>query len=147
MPNLACRSGQPGIQASILHDAGTNARSHEDADEVVVSAARTVEIFTESGNFDIVSHTNRDAEILAKNIPQRHIFHAQIGSIDNNTSFSVDLSSSTDADSNISRAIRQFGGIQRRCCQFSDTPRDKVLSTLGTSTLAGRTDNFTRCYV
>src|SRR5947209_8779381 len=111
MSNFARRSSQPCIEASVLHDTGADACSYEETDEIVISATRTVKIFTEGRNLNIVSHTDWDPKMLAKNIPQRHISHAQIGSIDNNTSFPVDLTGSTNANSNNSRTIGQLSSI------------------------------------
>jgi hypothetical protein len=57
-----------------------------------------MQILAEGSDLYIVTHRDRDTEMFPENVPEGHIFHPQIRSIDHDPSFSIDLSGSADTD-------------------------------------------------
>jgi hypothetical protein len=92
MPGFTRRTRKSCVQTPVLDYARTDACANEDADEVVEALSRAVEIFTQGGNFNIVTNGNRFAKLLAENVTQTHIFDTQVGRIHDDACFAVNLS-------------------------------------------------------
>src|SRR5437899_915751 len=134
MTRLARCTCKSRIQASALYNARTNTSPNEHANEVIASLPRSIEVFTEGGNLNIVADSNWFAKLLVEEAPQVHIFHPQVWSIHDNSRLTIDLPCSADTNCNNTRDVREFCIVERCCCNFDRALPYKVLPFLSTST-------------
>src|SRR6266699_488126 len=131
-PSLSWRSAS----SSIIDDTGPNTRPNEHANKIVASPPRSIQVFTKGSNLNIVSNSNRFAKLLVEDASKRHIFHAQVWGVHDDSCFTIDLSCGADTNRNNARAVRKSCIVERHRCNFDRSLCYKVLPFLGASTFA-----------
>src|SRR6266702_3964716 len=134
MTRLARCPCKSGIQASILDNTGPNTRPNEHANKIVASPPRSIQVFTKGSNLNIVSNSNRFAKLLVEDASKRHIFHAQVWGVHDDSCFTIDLSCGADTNRNNARAVR-------KSCPFSARVRlrsEAITAPVVISTTAAR---------
>src|ERR1700674_833669 len=91
MTDFTGGSTQAGIQTSILHNTPTNARANKQADERFITLSRSIEVLAQCGDFHIVADGDGFTKLPVELFAQGHIFHAQVGRIDDYTCLAVNL--------------------------------------------------------
>src|SRR5579884_523693 len=91
MTNFSSGPGETCANMTISHNTRTDTRPYEDAYKITISNTSAMDAFSQRGNLNIVSHHNGLVKLLAQDLPQRHILHAEIGRVEDDSPLTVYL--------------------------------------------------------
>jgi hypothetical protein len=98
VPDLAGGIARAGPQAAVDHRPGAEAGPDEDRDEAVTRAASArVELAPRRRPHVVLEHDRR-AQRVPKRVGERHVGPAEVGRLDHDAGFGVDLAGARDAE-------------------------------------------------
>src|SRR5579875_1393825 len=136
MSDLTRRACESGVHASILHNTCSNACADENTDKIIVAAPRSMEIFAERRDLNIIANCDGYSEMLLEDIAERHIAHTQVWCIDDDARLSLNLSRCTNANGEQGLTIRQLCGLQGSGGKFDGALCNEILPALSACAFA-----------
>src|SRR5690348_15732964 len=99
MTNLTRCTCKSRIHTAVLDHTSTDARTHEDTNKDFEALSRIINEFSQCSYFYIIAHSNGFAKLSTENINQMHIFDTQIGRINDDARFTINLTRSPHTNS------------------------------------------------